>query len=512
MFKNRWYIVILIMLFLLSVAGFFLVKVLSPRMSEQTVAIIPNDVAMVFTIDCPQIMMESDFSSIRKSSSYLSYIRKASLENPIFAEIIRDPINSGIAVNGDVFFAYDKDTSGRGEDFSALIVPLRNSDAFEEIVKTRKRSSKTILREGSYSYYEVDQLTAIAWNEQNVIFGSSNAFMSLVGKMERFFSTQPSRSVISDAEFRKVMDSDADIAFWISTSAYVNDKAVLEKFALSNFPRDILSGNYITGSVNFGKGDIEGSAQFTFRDELRGGFDNFFREESMSEVLDYLPATDLSLLLSTSLNLPKIFHRGLDDPQLKLKIDEILGKRDMSVEDLFRIFTGNVTLATYSDPASETPTLALVMEIDNPDKFNKLIRVGLSEGILIKEGEDIYRLYAEGGSVNSGGTAVSFPDGMIRAMIKGDHLFLVSSERIFNGLIAGKVPPQERIDPLITEQFRSSFIAGYSDLTALPGTGGRQKLDMRSVAFRLDNRELRFRLDLSDPDQYALKDIFFSVN
>ena len=232
----------------------------------------------------------------------------------------------------------------------------------------------------------------------------------------------------------------------------------------------------------------------------------------MSEVLDYLPATDLSLLLSTSLNLPKIFHRGLDDPQLKLKIDEILGKRDMSVEDLFRIFTGNVTLATYSDPASETPTLALVMEIDNPDKFNKLIRVGLSEGILIKEGEDIYRLYAEGGSVNSGGTAVSFPDGMIRAMIKGDHLFLVSSERIFNGLIAGKVPPQERIDPLITEQFRSSFIAGYSDLTALPGTGGRQKLDMRSVAFRLDNRELRFRLDLSDPDQYALKDIFFSVN
>jgi hypothetical protein len=181
------------------------------------------------------------------------------------------------------------------------------------------------------------------------------------------------------------------------------------------------------------------------------------------------------------------------------------------LDDLLRIFTGNITLATYAEGPDGRPALTLAMELDNKDKLNSLLAIGQQENIVRLESPNQYQLISTGGAVKTNTTGITFPDNMMRIYLMEDYLFLTSSQRILQSLKAGKAPKQERLDDDITDQFNSFLVAGYSDISKT-SSPDQQTLKMSHVKFNLDKDKLSFTLALENKNEYALKEIFLSPN
>ncbi|MFN7120349.1 MAG: DUF4836 family protein, partial [Saprospiraceae bacterium] len=201
--KNKrariWIITILLLIIIITIGycTFFSGKI------GKGASIIPNDVTAVVSVAIPRIATQLNFDKIQRSEQYQASIAQAVAQNPVFAEIMRNPRQAGINYFESFFIVYTRNPVNITEDFTAIIFSLSNANAFEKVVN--KATLETKNNNGNFTSVHIDRLTTVGWNRQFAIFGASDVVLDLDANLRKFFATPANRSVAKEPSFAQAM-------------------------------------------------------------------------------------------------------------------------------------------------------------------------------------------------------------------------------------------------------------------------------------------------------------------
>lgn len=480
---------------------------LSGGLSNDASEIIPDDIAVVMAADMPQMLRESDFESIRLSESFKQYISQAAIENAIFAELMKDPVSAGIDLVRRSYFALDRDTTQKLEHFSAVIIPLADGAAFDKIAREFKSPKREIKNKNGYKSYEVDQLTILGWSDDYILFGASQLIVDLEARMARFFNVPPAKSISKNRTFRDAMQGDGDILFWVSTTPFASDPKILNTFGMAEMSPKILEGNSISGEISFNRGSISGLANFHMKASLGNLFENIFKSDQSSDFARFVPAKDLSVVMYASLNLPAIYNRAINDPKAQKYIESQLAKIELSVDDFYRALDGEIMIVSFRESIDAPAKVLIGAHVDNEGVLNRFIDVGLKNGFMLRDGNDVYKM-----KDNQSGfrlqTKSDFPDGQMRIAVVDDYLFFVTDLNALAHVMGGGYKGKSEVDDAFLDVLNDQLLGGHVDISKMSSIKNANTLSFESLHFTLDQQQLNFNLELSNKNEYALKQIF----
>lgn len=495
---------------LIAVIIITLYKSCSPRViSESGVVTIPEDIDFVAALDLPKFLEESDFKELQTSDFFKDYLSNSASENPVFIDLIKNPEESGIDFMHKTYYALDYDQSNRNEHFAGVIFTLQNSNNFNSIVK--KHYSGNIRTADGFNYILIDKLTTIGWNNHFAIFGSSDMFIDLEDKLEDFFHTNPSSSILENEKFVAAINAERDLSFWLSTSAFINDKELLREYGAGDIPSEILEDNYITGYLDFGKGEMEGKMLFDFKDELQDVFNNYFNSNMESDFFGFIPKRNIGFLISTSLNLPGIYNYKTENRLVRSGVDQILAYKDLTTDELFRTFGGDLFAASYRENPLDKASLLLGTKFYNRNLLNKLLNLGVKAEYLEKETDDIYKWLST--SKDSSSFKINFPDGHPRLVIVDDNLLFMTDAANYNRILNGGYRSSEVLDKSTIAEIENQMISGIFNADVMTNVPGKKDDIFEKVDFSFNKEEMKFTLNFKDKKTYALKQLIHkSIN
>lgn len=469
--------------------------------SVSGISIIPEDIAFVATLDIPKFLKKSQIAEIEESDIVSTYLSDASSQNPVFIEMVKNPLNSGIDFRQNTFYALDYDENNKNEHFAGLILSLNDASKFENIVRTHY--PKKIKSGKGFEFVQIDKVTIIGWNDQHVIFGSSDMFISLEEKMSQFFVTQPSNSIVNNKNFLEAINVGKDLSFWLSTTPFLNDKALLRSYGAANIPTDILKDNHITGYIDFGKGKMEGKVKFDFKPEMDEIFTNYFNDESQSDFSQYMPKNNCGFALTTSINIPGIYNYRLGDREIQNAVDKLLATKNLTTNQLFRTFGGDLFVSSYREKLTESASLLIGTRFQNRPFLNEILDIGVKAEYLIKESDDIYKWTST--SRDSSAFNITFDDGYPRLIIKDDVLFFISDVKHYFRINDGGYKSNEMMDRATVEAFRSNMMAGFFDMNVMTHSQYVKEDIFEKCKFSFDKEKLDFEINFKDKEVFALK-------
>lgn len=489
---------------LIAVIIITLYKSCAPRaISEGGVVTIPEDIDFVAALDLPKFLEESDFENLQNSTFFKDYLSNSAAENPVFIDLIKNPRESGIDFLHNTYYALDFDQSNRNEHFASVIFTLDKANNFNSIVE--KHYKNNVKNGDGFNYILIDKLTTIGWNESFAIFGSSDMFIDLEEKLEYFFHTNPSSSILENQKFVTAMNAEKDLSFWLSTSSFINDKQLLREYGAAEIPTEILEDNYITGYLDFGKGEMDGKMKFDFKDELQDVFKNYFNTNMESDFFKFIPKRNIGFLISSSLNLPGIYNYKTENRMVRAGVDQLLSYKDLTTDELFRTFGGDMFAASYREDPREKASLLLGTKFYNRNLLDKLLNLGIKAEYLEKESSNIYRWLST--SRDSSSFKINFPDGYPRLVIVDDNLLFMTDAANYNRILNGGYRSSEVLDRYTVETIENQMISGIFNADVMTNVPGSKEDIFEKVNFSFNKEEMSFTLDFVDDETYALKQL-----
>ena len=469
--------------------------------SRSGMEIIPEDIAFVAALDIPKFLKKSQLEDIQQTDVMSNYLSEASAENPIFTDIIKEPLKSGIDFRRNTYYALDYDETNNKEHFAGLILSLKDAGKFNSL--TKKHFAKNIKSGNGFDYITLDRVTIVGWNDDFVIFGSSDMFINLDEKMEYFFATEKENSIINNENFLEAINSGKDLSFWLHTTPYLNDKALLKSYGAGNIPTEVLEGNHITGFINFGKGEMEGDVSFDFKPEMDQVFKNYFNDNTESDFSKYIPKNNCGFAFSASLNLPGIYNYRLGDRELQNSVDRILATKGITTNELFRTFGGDMFAASYRERPGEKASLLCGTKYYNRRLLDEFLDLGVQAEYLIKESNDVYTW--TGTSRDSSSFKINFPDGFPRLAVADDVVFFITDVKNYNRILDGGYNRNEMMSTDLQTAFKEKMVAGVFDMDVMTNTGNKEQDIFEKCTFSFDKKAMKFKLDFKNKDVYALK-------
>lgn len=469
--------------------------------SKSGIFIIPDDIAFVAALDLPQFLKKSQVQELSESDIMSQYLSDASSQNSVFTDIVKNPLESGIDFRQNTFYALDYDEKNRKQHFAGLVMSLKNSGDFENIV--REHYSNKIKSGKGFQYVLIDKITIIGWSNDFVIFGSSDMFIGLKEKMEKFFVTDQSSSILNNEKFIAAIESGKDLSFWLSTTPFLNDKELLRSYGAADIPSEILKDNYITGYIDFGKGEMDGKIMFDFKEEMNEVFANYFNEKMETDFSKYLPKNNAGFVLTSTLNFPGIYNYKLGGREIQNAVDRLLIKKGITTQQMFRTFGGDVFLASYRSNLKEKASLVVGIKYFNRPLLEEFIELGVQSEYLIKESDDVFKWTST--SQDSSSFNITFPDGYPRLLIVDDILLFVTDLNYYYRILDGGYKRNEMMDKSIREQLKSNMVAGVFDMDIMTNTQNINEDIFEKCKFSFDKEKLEFELTFKHKEVYALK-------
>lgn len=494
-------------LILLVVVIITFYKSCSPKeISKSGVVTIPQDIDFVAALDLPKFLEESDFENLQSSTFFKDYLSNSSAENPVFIDLIRNPVQSGIDFMHNSYYALDFDQSNRNEHFAGVIFTLNNPRNFASIVK--KHYKNNIKSAEGFNYILLDKLTTIGWNESFAIFGSADMFIDLEDKLAEFFNTKPSFSILENEIFLKAINAGKDLSFWLATSSFINDKELLREYGAADIPLEILEDNFITGHLDFGRGEMEGKMNFEFKEDLKDVFENYFNSSEESDFFNFIPKRNIGFLISTSLNLPGIYNYKTESRVIRAGIDKFLSSKNFYIDDFFRTFGGDLFAVSYRENSIEKVSLLLGTKFYNRNLLNKYLDIGVRANYLDKQSDDIYRWLST--SRDSSSFKINFPDGYPRIAIVDDNLLFMTDATNYNRILNGGYKDSEVLDRLTINQIENQMISGIFNADVMTNIPGKKEDIFEKVDFSFNREGMKFSLQFKDKKTYALKQLIIN--
>ncbi|WP_341842022.1 DUF4836 family protein [Chitinophaga caseinilytica] len=352
---------------LLFMTGAALILLASCSKAPESGKHIPKNAAIVFGFKSKQIQdkLAKDGLTIDK---IFETLQQSDTSNN-YAKALADAKNSGIDLQGDVFFAM---VPGEASGNMSMIVVADVSDAAKLEAFVKEKSKKEVKAGKDFKYVE-DNNSVVGFTAKTMIgiatidqgsryFDSEDTAKPVAASgtalLEKLFTLKADESVATIASFKDISKEKGDILFWMSSEALYNmngaNASGMGALMASNMKK-ITEGAFTTGSANFEAGKIDFDAWSYTSKELAAIIKKYPVEKINVAAIEQYPSDNIFGYAAINFDL-RIIGELLKLMGMDGFANMGLSEARITLDDLLLAFKGEMTLVGSDFAAVPKPT------------------------------------------------------------------------------------------------------------------------------------------------------------
>lgn len=502
--RNRLIIIVLVVLLLIGL-GWCNRNLFFGTNLGKGAELIPKDVDIVTVLDVPEMLSKLDFDAIQSSSNYASGLANITVANPIFAEIIKDPIAAGLNIENPAFVTYHRDPAEQEGNYSVFIFSVDNAAALEQMVNKATLQEKRKL--DGYTAVDIDRLSTVGWTNKYLVFITADLIIDLDEKLSSYLNNSTQNSILQEPTFRKALEQKGEMLFWVSLSFIAENTSLTQSLGLGTVPPESFDGNFVIGGVDFGRGQFSGNAEFLFKPIIAAGLKTFFRDDFDSDFAKFVSDKNRGSTFLMALNLPNMYKIALQSPDLKNVLEDFLKQQGLEIDQLFRILSGDLLFVNYYPPGSPVATPFFATKIYRPDLLQKYLDVAEKNGAIEKVAEGYYGTKLVSQS-NADSVAAQLDTTKLRnyhIILKEDKLMFTNNYDIMETIYYGGYSTQQQMKGNTVEMMRNRFVYGEADFSKVFNDPNNPTDEYESFEFNLSQTNVNFEMRFKDKNANTLQ-------
>ncbi|WP_109696041.1 DUF4836 family protein [Chitinophaga deserti] len=370
---------------------------------------IPKNAALVFGFKSKQIQdkLSKDGLTIDK---IFETLQQTDTSNN-YAKALADAKNSGIDLEGDVFFAMVPGETPGNMYFTA-VAGIADAAKFEAFIK--EKSKKEVKAGKDFKYVEDDNsivgftgktMIGIATIDQGSRYSDSEdttAKASGVALLEKLLTLKADESVATVPSFKDISKEKGDLLFWMSSEALYNIQGAnasgMGALMASNMKK-ITEGAFTTASVTFGTGKIDADMYSYASKEMMAIFKKYPMEKINTESIEKYPSENIFGYAALNIDL-RVVGELLKLVGMDGLVNMGLAEARFTLDDLLIAFKGEMALigsdfSVVPDPSEwdstrTKPNVKWIFNLKVGDKaaFDKVMASPMVAQSFTKQGDE----------------------------------------------------------------------------------------------------------------------------
>ncbi|MEM9824440.1 MAG: DUF4836 family protein, partial [Bacteroidota bacterium] len=392
---------------------------------------LPASSSVVASFQLDQFIGKPDFKSNQKSDCFQEMIAKYQDLNPVLASILDQAPNSGLYLDGTGYFVYDVSAENINQSFTALVFPVQDQKAFEQLVEKAKFGK--VIIDANYQY-AIRSNTVVAWNGLMAVLGGLSYKGAIQTKLTPLFNPAGPSTLAEHPDLKKCFSQNATIKIWMNTDQLSKSQEVKSILGLAGFDPDLLKDNYLHHYINFEQGRITGKSNFYLQEALAKDFNLFFKDQMKADFSQRIPS-DQDLLLGVSLDINGIKTFINSKVQLSMVTNFALKEYGLSLDDLPKVFGGDLVLSYGL--FDNRPSAMFSGSIADEATFQVMVDAMLSKGLLQKGDKKWYELTPRSLSKLFRSFNLNLPIDKGGLLIQDDYFLIASNDLLLKEMEDG---------------------------------------------------------------------------
>ncbi len=469
---------------------------------------VPGDISSVTAFNIKQLSQKVTLDYIQSLQFYKDEIKGLTARDPILASIIDKPIDSGIDLKKNFYFIVDVDPNFPKEKFYGFVLSIADLPLFETMLKQTDIGE---FQKGNQYNFVVKRDHLIAWDETFVILGSGGRSFDASQELPRFFNINPEQSIANNADLKKCLSEEYDIATWISSDFLAKNEDLKVAASFIGISNEALQANYIHSYLNFNEGNIIANSIHFLQKELTNDLKLFFKNGIDQNVSKYIPADDLGVLVTAALDSKGIYQVISEKVGGYAMANKALKEFGFTAKDISEAFGGDIVLGLYGNSnGNETSETLITSNINDQDIFGKFIDLAKQFDIIEKQEENLYLIKDKEAKLFINKTnAASY------LLVKNDIFFITANESIIQTIKGGGYRSADQVDASIYKNISSNSLGTYIDLEKYKRLFTALKKDQQTftnVKMRADLKKASIKVEMVDKNRNSLKAILKLMN
>ena len=327
----------------------------SCKQAGKTGLLVPKDAIVAVHVSTESLTSKLSWEEL-KQTGWFKKLSDETNNEPVARELLDNPSSAGIDIKTGLTFFLNKQGQG---GYACFQGGLKDAAAFEATLKKATREEVTIQKKDDLNIVALGSEAVLTWNNSRFIFlgdaplggfnplGYSEKQMrfdtdSLIEFAKSTYKLKGKELLDSDSKFADLVKSNGDIHFYFSSENYYNGLmgGMLNLFKAS----ELMEGNVVTGSLNFDNGKISVTGKQYYGKELAKILEKYPAKKIDGKLLNRLPSGDLIGFFAVDAQMD-----GLVEILKLTGVDGVangyLGKKDLTLQDLAKAFTGEFAMA-----------------------------------------------------------------------------------------------------------------------------------------------------------------------
>ena len=476
------------------------------KIPSDALAYVPATSTIVTAVNLKKLMQKADFEAVKKMEFYQDMLNETGKKNPELSRVLLNPEASGIDLDQKMYMATDVKKENPEEMTTYLLFSLKNAEDFANLFKDQ---SAEITESNGIKMIGNDANATLAWNDGLAVFAfSNNSETPLSQQIAQIFKADPANGIAKNSNLRKAIDSDHDIASWMSTDQLAKNDAAGMALNLIDIDPEALKGNYVHSFGDFENGRIIGHSDFFITKDLGEKFiGRFFKKGVKSDFSKVLPGEELTFAAAGALDLRGIDQFLSERPQSKDYADFVLNDLGMKRKDLLDIFGGDMLVAAYrGDDVFNDPKFLIAIDLKSKKKAQEFLDLAEKQGKLKKIEAGYYKIV----SIGTEDFSITRSRGMGRILLQDDKLVFSTNDELLKKIKSGKFEKAGKETLQIADNQTFAAWMDFESLTDMPG--GLRGNYFKDMKFNINGKGADFIMETNEPASNSLNTIFQMLN
>lgn len=463
---------------------------------------IPPEATFIAVFNTPQVLSDIKFSELRVQDRYINNLKQYYQQNPPFARVFAAPEQVGVDVAKQAVFYIAVGTKA-DEVYSNTIFSIKDKVAFEKAIVESNRGD--IKKNGTFSYINIDPMSAVAWNGSFASFISTDQSYDKLPIWNRIFTESETKYFDGESPFYSfISNSKSDMAYWMDLSSYAQNQ-LHATGPEGEFNKYLLKGNHIFGEADFRNGEVDASVQFEFNKILSTAQDKIFKDGFDTDILQLIPSSNASALMNTSINMEGLFSVILDDIDMKVEARNSLAQYGLTLDDLTKAVEGDMLFAAYPSEIKGKSATIFGVKIKDHDHFETLLNVWQDIGNIALEGPNIYRV--DKGLPPFFPIAATYPDMLQRLIIRGDYAYVSLDKSVIDHIESHTKSDALKENNLMARSDEDILFSGYFNNRIKEVRDKIQSYAVEEIRFNYEDKKLELKFQFDDENVNPLRQI-----
>lgn len=470
---------------------------------DKTYKAIPPDVTFICSFNIPTILEEIEFEKLRKSEAYIDKLRLTYNENPPFTRVFSNPEGAGINTSEKAVFYLDVGTNAE-EVYTAVILSLKDANVFSRLASDHAKHNK-IQSKDNYSHLKINPIASVAWNEDNVMFITTDESFDQVAVFDQVFNPKKEKYFDGSKGFYEFVESStSDLAFWLDLTSYAKNQ-IHTTGKPGEISNALLRGNTLYGDVTFKNGEIDSNIFYKLNSLLSTALGGFFKEDYDRSIVDYIPNRIPSFMANFSFDIDGILKFLLRDVDRKVEARNSLIPYGLLLEDFGKALSGDVLFASFPNKGINKSSTLFGLKINDPSHFYNILQVMQDMGQIELVETGLYIM-------NTGFVAFlpilsTYSDELQRMVLIDDYAFVSLDETIIDALRERRFNPTNAESFLLPLNNKANYISAFGNNEFSQLADYTNQFSIKDYSMNYNGKKLTVHLNLKNKNKSSLKQL-----